>query len=156
MIKKLQINISFLDAISKVPSYAKLLKEILSNKRKLREHAMVSITKECSAILQNKLLRKLEDPGSFSIPCAIGDVSIRSASYDLGGCVSLMPYSVCKWLQLGELKPAMTSIQLVNHSIKYPIGMLEDIPLQVQKFFIPCDFVMMEMEEDAQIPIILG
>jgi len=34
--------------------------------------------------------------------------------------------------------------------------MLEDVPLQVGKFFIPCDFVVMEMEEDSQIPIILG
>jgi len=44
-----------------MPSYAKFLKEILSNKRKLQEHAMVSLTKECSAILQNKLPPKLED-----------------------------------------------------------------------------------------------
>ena len=33
--------------------------------------------------------------------------------------------------------------------------MLEDVPLKVGKFFIPCDFVVMEMEEDSQIPIIL-
>jgi len=34
--------------------------------------------------------------------------------------------------------------------------MLKDVLLQVRKFFIPCDFVVIEMEEDAQIPIILG
>jgi len=34
--------------------------------------------------------------------------------------------------------------------------MLEDMPLQVAKFFIPCDVVIMEMEEDSQIPIILA
>jgi len=40
--------------------------------------------------------------------------------------------------------------------VKYPLGVLEDVPLQVGKFFIPCDFVVMEMEEDSRIPIILG
>ena len=43
----------------------------------------------------------------------------------------------------------------MDQSIKYPIGILEDVPLQVGKFFIPCDFVVMEMEDDSQIPIIL-
>ena len=33
--------------------------------------------------------------------------------------------------------------------------MLEDVPLQVGKFFIPYDFVVMKMEEDSQIPITL-
>jgi len=40
--------------------------------------------------------------------------------------------------------------------VKYPLGILEDVPLQVGKFFILCDFVVMEMKEDAQIPITLG
>jgi len=48
--------------------YAKFLKEILSNKRKLKEHETVSLTKECSAAIQNKLPAKLKDTGSFSIP----------------------------------------------------------------------------------------
>jgi len=30
------------------------------------------------------------------------------------------------------------------------------VPLQVENFFIPYDFVVMEMEENAQIPTILG
>ncbi|KAJ9145987.1 hypothetical protein P3X46_028310, partial [Hevea brasiliensis] len=51
-----------------MPSYAKFLKEILSNKRKLEDHETVALTEECSAILQRKLPPKLNDPGSFSIP----------------------------------------------------------------------------------------
>jgi len=67
-----------------------------------------------------------------------------------------MRYSICKWLQVGELKPTTISIQLADRFVKYPIGMLEEVPLQVGKIFIPCDFVIIKMEEDAQIPIILG
>jgi len=70
--------------------------------------------------------------------------------------MSLMPYSICNKLQVGELKPTTISLQLADRSVKYPLGILEVVPLQVGKLFIPCDFVVMEMEEDSRIPIILG
>jgi len=47
----------------------------------------------------------------------------------------------------------MISIQPMDHSVKYPIRMLEDVLLQVGKFFIPCDFVVMETEGHAQVSI---
>ncbi|XP_057249406.1 uncharacterized protein LOC130590844 [Beta vulgaris subsp. vulgaris] len=74
ILKKLHINIPFLEAISEMPSYAKFLKDMLSNKRKIEENATVSLTAECSAILQNKLPKKLGDPGSYSIPVKLGDM----------------------------------------------------------------------------------
>jgi len=98
MLKKFHINIPFLEAITDMPSYAKFLKDLLSNKGKLLKHATVSLTEECSTIIQNKLPPKLSDPGSFSIPCSVGDVAISRALCDLGASVSLMPYSICKKL----------------------------------------------------------
>ena len=79
---------------------------------------MVSLMEECSAIIQNKLPPKLKDLGSFSIPCAVGDITISRALYDLGVSVSLMPRSICKRLQVGELKPTTISIQLADRSVK--------------------------------------
>ncbi|XP_052176597.1 uncharacterized protein LOC127790905 [Diospyros lotus] len=70
--KKLHINVPFVDALAQMPSYAKFMKEILSNKRKLEEHETVMLTEESNAILKNKLPPKLKDPGSFIIPCTIG------------------------------------------------------------------------------------
>ncbi|XP_015571014.1 uncharacterized protein LOC107260808 [Ricinus communis] len=156
ILKKLQINIPFLDAISEMPSYAKFPKDMLSNKRKIEENATVSLTAKCSAILQNKLLKKLGDLGSYSIPVKLGDIEIKKALCDLGASVSLMPLSIYKKLQIGELKPTRISLQLAERSVKFPLGILEDVPFRVGKFFIPCDFIVMEMEEDAQVPIILG
>jgi len=57
---------------------------------------MVSLMKECSAIIQNKLPSKLVDPGSFSVPCVVRYVSISKSLCDLRAIVSLMPYSTCK------------------------------------------------------------
>ncbi|XP_021667024.1 uncharacterized protein LOC110655138 [Hevea brasiliensis] len=138
------------------PSYAKVFKEILSNKLKLHVYETVALTEECSAILQNKLPPKMKDPESFSIPSLIGNMKIDKALYDLGVSVSLMPLSICQKQNVRELKLNTISLQLANRSVKYPIGILENIPIKVGKFFILVNFVVLEMEKDVQIPIILG
>ncbi|XP_057990563.1 uncharacterized protein LOC110641048 [Hevea brasiliensis] len=75
---------------------------------------------------------------------------------DLGASVSLMPLSICKKLDVGELKPITISLQLADWSVKYPMGILKNIPIKVGKFFIPVDFVVLKIMEDVQIPIIKG
>lgn len=47
------------------------------------------------------------------------------------------------------------SLQLAIWSIKYLVGILEDVSLWMGHFIIPTNFVIMEMEEDAQIHILL-
>ncbi|XP_057986650.1 uncharacterized protein LOC131171198 [Hevea brasiliensis] len=83
-------------------------------------------------------------------------MKIDKAFCDLGASVSLIPLSICQKLEVGELKPTTISLQLAGRFVKYPVGILENIPIKVGKFFIPVDFVVLEMEEDIQIPIILG
>ena len=154
--KKLHINIPFADALQQMPSYVKFMKEILSNKRKLEDYETVCLTEECSAILQKKLPPKLKDPGSFTIPCMIGNSLFEKALCDLGASINLMPLSVYKKLGLGEAKPTTVSLQLADRSIKYPRGMIEDVLVKVDKFIFPVDFIVLDMEEDQDIPIILG
>jgi len=156
VLKKLYINIPFTETLSQMPSYAKFLKEIPSNKRKLEEHETVALSEECSAAIQNKLPAKLKDPGSFSIPCLIGNVSINRALSDLGSSVSLMPLSLCEKLELGEMRPTTISLSLVDRFVKYPVGVLEDVPIKVGDLYVPVDFVILKMEEDMRTPIILG
>ncbi|XP_050919008.1 uncharacterized protein LOC127136504 [Lathyrus oleraceus] len=105
-----------------MPSYAKFLKEILSNKKKLEDDETVILTVECNAIIQNSIPHKLKDPGSFSIPCVIGTFIIDKALCDLGASVSLMPLSTCEKLNLGELRPTKISLQLADRSVKFPVG----------------------------------
>ena len=154
--KKLHINIPFAEALSQMPSYAKFLKEILSNKRKLEEHETVMLTEECSAILQNKLPTKLKDPGSFTIPCTLGHFYFDKALCDLDTSINLMPLSIFKKLGLGEVKPTTVSLQLADRSIKRPRGIIEDVLMKVDKFIFPVDFIVLDMEEDQEVPLILG
>ncbi|XP_022894042.1 uncharacterized protein LOC111408528 [Olea europaea var. sylvestris] len=112
--KKLHINILFADALGQMLSYVKFKKDILSNKRKLKEHETVMLTEECSAILQNKLPPKIKDPGSFIIPCTIGDLNFSKALCDLGASINLMPLSIFRKLRLGEAKTTTISLQLAD------------------------------------------
>ncbi|XP_076933893.1 uncharacterized protein LOC143599957 [Bidens hawaiensis] len=72
LFKQLHIKVPFIEALSQMPKYAKFLKDVLTNKRKLEELSHVTLNEECSTILQNKLPEKMTDSGSFTIPCLIG------------------------------------------------------------------------------------
>ena len=92
--KKLHINILFTDALEQIPSYVKFMKEILSKKRRLPDFETVNLHEECSSILQRKLPQKLKDPGSFTIPCTIGNSIFEKALCDLGVSINFMPLSL--------------------------------------------------------------
>lgn len=74
-----------------MPSYAKFLKEILSNKKKLEDNDTMTLTAECSVPIENNMPSKLKDPDSFSIPCVIVKFVINKSLCDLGASVYLMP-----------------------------------------------------------------
>ncbi|XP_068644651.1 uncharacterized protein [Aristolochia californica] len=139
-----------------MPNYVKFLKDIISKKRRLEEFETVKLSEECSAILQKKLPKKLKDPGSFTLPCTIGNSFFDKVLCDLGASINLMPLSVCRKLGLGEMKQTTISLQLGDRFIKYPRGIIEDVLVKVDKFIFPADFVVLDMEEDEEVPLILG
>ena len=66
-----------------------------------------------------------------------------------------MPLSVFRTLGLGELKPTSVSFQLVDRYIKYPRGVIEDVLIKVEKLYFLADFIVLDMEEDREVPLIL-
>ena len=153
--KQLHINIPFIEALEQMPQYAKFLKEMLSKKRRFGDYETVALTEECSAILLNKLPPKKRDPWSFSIPCMIGEKFQGGALCDLGSSVNLMPLSVFRKLQLGEAQPTSVTLQLADRSLAYPKGIIEDVLIKVDKFILPADFIVLDCEEDAELPLIV-
>ena len=139
-----------------MPKYAKFLKDIISKKRKLEEHETVMLTEESSTILQKKRPPKLKDQESFTIPCTIGQSYFDRALCDLGASINLMALSVFRKLGLGEVKPTTISLQLADRFIKYPRGVIEDVLVKVDKFIFPTDFIVLDIDEDEEIPLILG
>ena len=108
--KKLHINIPLAEALENMPSYAKVLKEILSKKKKLEEYETVALTEECNAVIQRKLPPKLKVSGSFTMSCAFADTVFEEALCDLGASINLMPLSIYRRLELGEVKPTTITL----------------------------------------------
>ena len=154
--KKIEINIPFADAITQMPNYAKFLKDILSKKKKIVDEGVVSLTATCSAVIQKSLPAKMKDLGSFTIPCTIGKYEYKKPLCDSGARINLMPLSVVQRLSLGKLTPTAITLQMAYRSMAQPEGVLEDVLVKVGKFIFPVDFVIMKMEEDTQVPLLLG
>ena len=156
MFKKIEINIRFTKALTQISSYAQFLKDILSKKRRLAKEGVVNLTATCNVVIQKRLPVKMQYPNSFTIPCTIGKVEFKKALCDSGESINLMPLSVVKRLSLGELTPTNMTLQMADKTMSQPEGVLEDVLIKVGKFIFPVDSVVMDMEEDTQVPLLLG
>ncbi|XP_019237942.1 PREDICTED: uncharacterized protein LOC109218079 [Nicotiana attenuata] len=138
-------------------SYAKFLKEILYNKRKLEETTVVKLNAHRSAILQNKIPQKCGNPRSFTIPCSLVSEKLDKALCDSGASINLMPLSVFRKLEgeLGVIKSILVSLQLADQTTILPEGIIDDILVRVEKFVLPVDFIVVDMEVNKEVPLIL-
>ncbi|RDX98852.1 hypothetical protein CR513_18186, partial [Mucuna pruriens] len=89
MFRKVEINIPLLDVIKQIPKYAKFLKELCVHKRK-----------------------KMKGSVELGVPCTIGDCTFANAMLDLGASINVMPTSIYKSLNFGDLEPTGMTIQL--------------------------------------------
>ncbi|XP_027152312.1 uncharacterized protein LOC113752399 [Coffea eugenioides] len=159
MFRKVEINIPLLDAIKQVPRYAKFLKDLCINRKKLRGDERIIVGENVSAVLQRKLPPKCGDPGMFTIPCKIGNTSIRNAMLDLGASINMMPRAIYASLNLGPLKETDIIIQLADRTNAYPDGVIEDVLVQVNNLVFPADFYILDMGDERSpnpSPILLG
>nr|GEV05561.1 reverse transcriptase domain-containing protein [Tanacetum cinerariifolium] len=156
MILVVRINVPLIDALAGMPIYGKFLKELVSNKHKLKQISSAFFSDESSAMIQNKVPPKLGDPRSSFIPCTFGKTFSCNALADLGASINLMPYSIYAELFLETLKPTKMSIRLADRSFQYPIRIVENMLVEVGKFTFPVDFVILEMKEDSKFLLILG
>ena len=99
---------------------------------------------------------KMQDPGSFTIPCTIGDSEMGKALCDSGANINLMPLSIVKRLSLGELTPTSMTLQMEDITLAQLEGILEYVLIKVGKFIFLIDFVVIDIEEDKQVPLLLG
>ena len=85
---------------------------------------------------------------------------MEKALLDLGESVNLLPYSMYRQLELEKLKPTSITLSLADRLIKIPKGTVEDVLIQVDKFYYPVDFVVLDTEPAAAganyVPIIFG
>nr|GEU81998.1 reverse transcriptase domain-containing protein [Tanacetum cinerariifolium] len=156
MIYVVRINIPLIDVLAGMPNYGKFLMELISNKHKIKQILDAFLSDESSKMIKNKVLPKLEDPGSFLIPCKFNKTFSCNALADLGASINLMSYSLYAKLSLETLKPKKMSVILADISFQYPVRIAENMLIEVGKFTFPTDFIILEMEEDSKVSLILG
>ncbi|GKD10022.1 reverse transcriptase domain-containing protein [Tanacetum coccineum] len=128
MFKQLRLEIGLKDALVEILKFNKWLSSLLRNKEKLEEIPITTVNAECSAIIMNKVLEKLEDPRKFLIPCDLQELNRTSVLADSGASINLLPHSIYKQLRLEALTPTQMILELAN----------------------------LNFEPDPRVPIILG
>ncbi|XP_074318855.1 uncharacterized protein LOC141655687 [Silene latifolia] len=119
MLKKLEVSLPFTEVVTQMPLYTKFLKDVLTKKRSIGGDGLVSIRGEYSAAL-----------------C------------DLGASVSILPLPIAKKIGLNDMIPTSMTLQLADRSVQRPMGVIEDVLVKVGNFFIPADFVVLDIPED--------
>ncbi|XP_070018169.1 uncharacterized protein [Nicotiana sylvestris] len=113
------------------------------------------MTHQVSEIVHS-MTPKLEHSGAFTIPCTIGSADFAKALCDLRASINLLPYLVFKPLGIGKPRPTSMRLQMADHTMKRPLGIIDDVLVRVDKFILPADFVILDWEVDYDVPIILG
>ncbi|RDY13423.1 hypothetical protein CR513_01668, partial [Mucuna pruriens] len=129
MFRKVEIDIPLLDAIKQIP------------KKKMKASVKIGGVQA--------LPKKCRDPKTFSVPCTIGDCTFADAMLDLGASINVMPISIYKFLNFGDLEPTRMTIQLANRSVVQPFGVLEDVLVQVDELIFLVDFYVLDMEDET-------
>ncbi|CAM8944085.1 unnamed protein product [Rhodiola kirilowii] len=156
---RVEINIPLLEAIKQIPRYAKFLKELCTNRRRGAHVDQELMSRNVSAVIQRTVPPKCGDPGTYTIPCTIGNIRIENCMLDLGASINVLPYSIYSSLRIGPLEPAGLTIQLADWSCKQPEGKIEDVLVQVGELVFLADFYVLKMENcgpNDHAPILLG
>nr|GEV49812.1 reverse transcriptase domain-containing protein [Tanacetum cinerariifolium] len=143
-----------------IPTPSKVVRQgteaLIGNKEKLSEMDRTPMNEHCSAVILNKLPRKLGDPGKFLIPCEFPGMDECLALANLGASINLMPLSVWEGLSLSELTPTFMNLELADRSLSKPISIAKDVSVKVGVFHFPADFVVVDFEPDPRVLLILG
>ncbi|XP_014500566.1 uncharacterized protein LOC106761520 [Vigna radiata var. radiata] len=135
-----------------VSQIAKKLEEIPINC--FGANTEVNPEEECKAIVTKALPPKVKDLGSFT--CTIMGHKIGKTLIDSGSSINLMPLTVLEKIGGLEVKPGKMTLFMVDGFTKRPYDVVEDVMVQIDNLRFLVDFMVMEMGEDLEIPIILG
>lgn len=149
----LSINATFLKSMAKIPNFAK---DVMTNCKELEKSSTILLNELCSVVIINEFPIKMGDPGRLTFPCEFDNFTSINALANLGARINVIPYSFYKRLGLPRLQDTEMTLRLVDHTITNPHGIIEDLLVKVGKFIFPVDFVVLNMKENDNLPIILG
>ncbi|GKB94357.1 zinc finger, CCHC-type containing protein [Tanacetum coccineum] len=153
---KQRINEKLIEGLVDNNRFNDSLSRVRVGKVKGKTHNVLPRWPVYEAILKKKITKKEDIRGNFEIPCSIGGLKHVNALVDQGSDVNVMPYST--YMKLTDERPAETDIRLslASHSYIYPLGIAEDVLVEVAEHVYPVDFVILDIKENEKRPFILG
>ncbi|KAJ0938200.1 putative transcription factor interactor and regulator CCHC(Zn) family [Helianthus annuus] len=142
--KQVKINLPLLDAIKQLPSYAKYLKDLCSQKQTHKFPKKLDLAENVSSILSGALPPKLQDPGAPIISIQVGNFKINQALLDIGASVSILPGSLYDQYEFGPLQSSNTTVVLADLTPKLPRGVVSDVIVKIEDFYYPVDFLVLD------------
>ncbi|GJU97987.1 reverse transcriptase domain-containing protein [Tanacetum coccineum] len=106
-------------------------------------------------VLPCQLPPKEINPGNFTLPCTIRSLNFHAMA-DLDVSVNVIPKSMFEHLKLAQLKKTDMLVEMVDMTKRSPIGIVENVLVEIDKFLFPSDFVVMDMLNTRNETIILG
>ncbi|GKF59960.1 reverse transcriptase domain-containing protein, partial [Tanacetum coccineum] len=86
------------------------------------------------------------NPGGFTLPCTISNLKIYDMA-DVEEGINMMPKSLFKHLKLTSLKKTSMVVEMADMTKKAPLGIVENIPVNIDKFLFRFDFVVIDTLE---------
>ncbi|XP_050890639.1 uncharacterized protein LOC127096060 [Lathyrus oleraceus] len=155
-IEEKKSNIPFFEALEQIPVYTKFMKEVIVKKRPIGDGSTTLNEKGSEISPGRRIPNNQKDPGDVTVPCTIKDITFKKVVIDSGASVSLMPLSIYQRLGIGNISDTRTNLKFADHSIKNAYGITEDVLVTIEEFSFLVDFVIIDIPEDEETPIILG
>jgi hypothetical protein len=116
-----------------------------------------AVNAESGHLLAPPFLVKKDDPGVPIIECTINQKIFRNTFCDMGSGANIMSKIIYEYLFGNEpLYPTYMQLQMVDQSLRWPEGITKDVLVKIQDYYVPADFLVLDMPGDEDTPIILG
>jgi hypothetical protein len=153
------IKIPLLQAIKDIPIYAKIIRDICIKKpgRTKKEPPLVQVVGQLSEVIF-EMPYKYNDPGNPVVTIEINGIYLPNTLIDLGAAINVMPFDTMQKLQINQLRPTQTMIELVDKSVISPAGSLDDVTVTLASWEYPVDFLVIYSKSSSKLGhhVVLG
>nr|GEX57076.1 exopolygalacturonase-like [Tanacetum cinerariifolium] len=118
--KNLHLKLPVLKVIAHAPMYNAILDKFVES---------LELGKNRYAFIQGEMLKKMKDPGLFTLPCRLGDSKTFNTLANLGFCVKLISLYLFKTLIVGILEETENVVGLANETRSYHVGIVKNLEL---------------------------
>jgi hypothetical protein len=108
-------------------------------------------------LLAPPFLVKKDDPGVPTIKCTINQKIFRNTFCDIGSGANIISKVTYEYLFGNEpLYPIYMQLQMADESLRWPKGVAKDVLVKIQDYYVPANFLVLDMPGDEDTPIFLG